>query len=82
MAQQLVAHDLGVEAIAADGHAVGGDDVGAAIGAPPPLGPEAHDGEVGGAGAEVGHQHELVGAQRRLVGERGGDRLDDEAHLA
>ena len=76
--QQLVAHDLRVEAVTADAHARGAHHVRPAVRLASSRGPQPHQRQVRGAGAEVGHQHQLVPGELRLVGERRGDGLDEE----
>ena len=80
-------HELGqvepvVEVRAADVHAAGGQDVVAAVAAAGLLGPQAHDGEVGGTAADVHHQHHGFLREALLVVQRGGDGLHLEIHFA
>jgi hypothetical protein len=73
--------DAPVEIRARDVHAMVGEDVVLAVQAGGALRADAHDREVGGAPAYVGHQHELLALHVALVVEGGGDGLVLEVQL-
>ncbi len=66
---------------AANVHARGGQNVSAAVGVPPALGPQAHHREVRGAAPQVHHQHGAFFRQALLVIQRCGNRLQLKRHL-
>ncbi|MCY1235127.1 hypothetical protein D9M72_477310 [compost metagenome] len=71
-----------VEIGAADVHAAGGQHVVGAVLACSSLGSDAHDGEVGGAAADVDDEHDRLFRDALLVVEGGCDRFELEADLA
>jgi len=73
--------DVAVEVGAGHMHAVVGQDVGASVHALALLRADAHQREVGGAAADVGHQHDLLAVDGGLEIQRSGDRLELEADV-
>ena len=80
--QDAAQFDAAVEVGAGRVHAVVGQDVAAAVVPRALQRAHAHDAEVRGAAADVGHQHGLLAIDRLFVVERGGDRLVLELHVA